>query len=179
VLEAALDVLAEHGVGGISIAEIARRARVSKPTVYARWPGADPLLRAALASISSTEAPAGVPSDPRQALAVQLERIGARLTRGRDGRLLGALLAAADERPELLAEYRRRVIGPAAHALRSTLERARAQGSVREDADLDAAVQLLLGAFLARWAAGDPIPADWSARAVAVVWSGIAYGGSP
>ena len=48
LLEAAWRVLVKHGFDGFSIDKVARRARASKATLYARFPGRNALLRAAL-----------------------------------------------------------------------------------------------------------------------------------
>lgn len=45
ILEAALEVFLEHGFQGATIEGVAERARVSKGTVYARFPGKDALFR--------------------------------------------------------------------------------------------------------------------------------------
>ena len=44
LLEAARSVFLEHGYGGASIDEIARIARASKPTIYARYPTKEALF---------------------------------------------------------------------------------------------------------------------------------------
>jgi hypothetical protein len=41
----------------------------------------------------------------------------------------------------------------------------------RADADLDAAVNLLVGAFDARYLSGEPISETWIERILAVVWT--------
>ncbi|MBE1877289.1 TetR/AcrR family transcriptional regulator [Myceligenerans pegani] len=50
ILRAARELLVERGVGGASIEEIARRAEVSKVTVYRRWSSREALLAAAVES---------------------------------------------------------------------------------------------------------------------------------
>jgi AcrR family transcriptional regulator len=46
LLEAAAELVATRGTRGLSIAELARAAGVSRPTVYRRWESADDVLRA-------------------------------------------------------------------------------------------------------------------------------------
>jgi AcrR family transcriptional regulator len=48
ILTAALDDIAEHGIGAMSVERIARAAEVNKTTVYRRWPTLGALARAAL-----------------------------------------------------------------------------------------------------------------------------------
>lgn len=46
ILDAARQLLAEKGLGGFSIEEVARRARAGKPTIYRWWPSKTQLLLA-------------------------------------------------------------------------------------------------------------------------------------
>lgn len=41
-------LIATRGTGGVTIAELAREARVSRPTIYRRWAGVDEVVRASL-----------------------------------------------------------------------------------------------------------------------------------
>lgn len=48
LLDHASALIAARGTGGLTIAELAREARVSRPTIYRRWAGVDEVVRAAL-----------------------------------------------------------------------------------------------------------------------------------
>lgn len=48
LLEHASALIATRGIAGLTIAELAREARVSRPTIYRRWASADEVVRAAL-----------------------------------------------------------------------------------------------------------------------------------
>jgi AcrR family transcriptional regulator len=48
ILDTAERIIAQRGVGGLTIAELAREAGVSRPTVYRSWAGSDEVVRAAL-----------------------------------------------------------------------------------------------------------------------------------
>ncbi len=50
ILAAAADCVLAYGVDRVTLAEIARRARVSRPTVYRRWPDTRSVLAALLTS---------------------------------------------------------------------------------------------------------------------------------
>jgi AcrR family transcriptional regulator len=50
ILAAAADCVLAYGVDRVTLAEIARRARVSRPTVYRRWPDTRSILAALLTS---------------------------------------------------------------------------------------------------------------------------------
>ncbi|MFA5882715.1 MAG: TetR/AcrR family transcriptional regulator [Acidimicrobiia bacterium] len=57
VIAAALEEIAERGIGGMSIESVAARAGVSKVTVYRRWPDKIALGLAALESLPELEVP--------------------------------------------------------------------------------------------------------------------------
>jgi AcrR family transcriptional regulator len=46
ILDAAVEVLTERGLGGISVSEVAERAGVARATIYLRWPTREALLGA-------------------------------------------------------------------------------------------------------------------------------------
>ncbi|KKW62654.1 TetR family transcriptional regulator [Mycolicibacterium elephantis] len=50
ILEAAAYCVRAYGIDRVTLAEIARRARVSRPTVYRRWPDTNSILAALLTS---------------------------------------------------------------------------------------------------------------------------------
>ena len=50
ILEAAAECVMAYGVERVTMAEIARRARVSRPTIYRRWPDTGSVLAALLTS---------------------------------------------------------------------------------------------------------------------------------
>lgn len=48
LLDAACEIIARGGTSALTIAELAREAGVSRPTIYRRWAGTDEVVRAAL-----------------------------------------------------------------------------------------------------------------------------------
>ncbi|EFV14789.1 TetR/AcrR family transcriptional regulator [Segniliparus rugosus] len=57
VLRATLDAVAEHGVAGVVISQIARTAGVHDTTVYRRWPSREHLVVDALLAYSEQQLP--------------------------------------------------------------------------------------------------------------------------
>jgi hypothetical protein len=64
-------------------------------------------------------------------------------------------------------------IQPRRRMLRSVLEGAQARGELAADADLDSAVNALVGSFYASYLAGTAVPRDWPQRAVELVFDGL------
>ena len=90
--------------------------------------------------------------------------------------LVGTMLQDSTD-PKLRARYRERVVGPRRRRLRAILDRAREQGLIDADADLEVAVTLCTGSWYARALAGSPPPSRWPQRTATLVWRAV--GGTP
>jgi len=82
ILTAAASCVIDFGVERVTLAEIARRAGVSRPTVYRRWPDTRSIL-AALLTTHITRALSEVPAcgDGREALVDRVVAVAERLRR--------------------------------------------------------------------------------------------------
>jgi AcrR family transcriptional regulator len=156
ILAAARAELAERGYGRMSVDAVAARAGVSKPTIYLRHATKADLATAAIASMRVEPRPA-LTGDVRADLIAQLHLLRAGLERPFGMATLGTVLAEEHETPELLALFRERLVRPRRRELRAVLEAARERGELRAGANLDAAVNALVGAFVARYLAGEPL----------------------
>ena len=87
--------------------------------------------------------------------------------------LIGTVLAEEAHTPELLALFRERLVVPRRQMLRAILDRAKRRGELRRGANLDAAVNLLVGAFYARYLASSAIPPGFPGELVSLVWPGL------
>ena len=92
---------------------------------------------------------------------------------------IGTVLVEEDRTPELLAVFREQMVRPRRRMLWAILDAARAAGELRPEADLDAAVSLLVGSFYAQYLTGDGIGDEWPERIVGVVWDGLAAPRAP
>ena len=165
--------LARHGYGGMSVQAIAAEAGVTKPTIYRRWRGKADLATAALAVLQAEKAPpvSGHTRDDLIALLRDFERA---LLRPNGMAMLGTLLVEEERTPELIALFRERIVATRRRMVRDLLDMSAARGEIRPGADLETAVNLLIGAFYARYLAGDRGSSDWAARVVDTVWAGLA-----
>lgn len=111
VLGATADLLIESGLEGVDLVEVARRAGVSKSTVYRRWGAVSALVTDLLTDMAETSAErpnTGTLAGDLQACADLIQRT---LGDPRQGRLFSAIIAAATCNPETadaLAEFYRR-----------------------------------------------------------------------
>ena len=175
ILEATLRLLGQEGYARMSLDAVAAAAGVTKPTIYRRYRGKAELAAAALASLAAGR-DASAPRDTgdlRADLIAHLRHFRAGVSRPYGVALVGTVLAEAVETPGLLALYRERIVEPRRRMIRGVLVAAAKRGELRPDADLDLAVNVLVGAFYAQSLAGEPFAEDWEERIVETVLGGV------
>ena len=175
VLAAASRHLAASGYEAMSVAAVAQEAGTTRQAVYRRWPTKASLAAAALQQ-AADDAEAIRSDNPYADLVAELSDFQRGVSRPGRLSLAGTMLQDSIE-PDLRARYRERVIAPRRRRLRAILERARRQGLIDADADLEVAVTLCTGSWYARALAGSPPPPRWSERTAALVWRAV--GGTP
>ena len=173
ILEVALRHLAHDGYSRMSLDSIAEDAGVSKPTISRRWSSKADLATAALRTIQLAEPPVNTGST-RGDLAATLRNFSRSLLRPNGMSLIGTVLAEESHTPELLRLFRERIVAPRRAMLRQVLETAQARQELRTGVDLDCAVNMLVGAFYARYLAASKVPAGFPEQIAAIVWTGIA-----
>ncbi|MFE7531499.1 TetR/AcrR family transcriptional regulator [Kitasatospora sp. NPDC057542] len=144
ILDAAADLIVHLGVRRTQLSEIARRAGVSRPTVYRRWPDVRAVIGALLTrEILTTLEGAGLDVHDREALVERVVEIAVRL---RDHPVLGALLHSDDS--DLLLQYVVERLGTSQRglleALSAGIEQGQAHGSIRAGEPLELAAMVLL-----------------------------------
>lgn len=174
IIEAALDLLACHGVAGLSIEAVAQRAGVAKTTVYRRWARKYDLILDVIASVKGPVVrPPGGPV--RDDLVFLLAAASRNSTRTRAGRLIAKLVGEARDHPELVDLFLRRIVIPRNSVIRQVLQRGAGEGLIRADADLDLAVQLLISPVIVRSCfASQPVSRERIEGIVDTVLAGLA-----
>jgi AcrR family transcriptional regulator len=111
ILRVARELLAAHGYCGFSLNDVAKRAGVSKPTIYRRFSGGKvSLVIAAFRSIP-TPVPVERDSSPRWA-AKTAQAFGQDLEEADLVRLLAAAISARADAPRVTAAFRKAVFEP-------------------------------------------------------------------
>ncbi|MEU4352193.1 TetR/AcrR family transcriptional regulator [Streptomyces sp. NPDC023838] len=172
ILRAALDLLARQGYVRMTLDQVAAAAGVSKSTIHLRRKTKAELLAAALAAVQAADAPPPSGDDRADLLAI-LRDFAATIARVNGMALIGTCLAEEDHTPELLALLRARSVLPRRALLRQVLERAREEGRIRPDADLEAAVSGLVGPFYADCLAGRGGHPEWAEQAVDLIMAAL------
>lgn len=143
ILDAAADLVVHLGFRRTQLAEIARRAGVSRPTVYRRWPDARAVVGALLTrEILATREQVALTGENREALVAGVVEVAVRL---RDHPVLSALLHSESD---LLLEYVVERLGTSQRGLLDVLRGAIAEGqrhgAVRPGEPTELAAMVLL-----------------------------------
>jgi AcrR family transcriptional regulator len=173
VLRTTLRHLAERGFAAMSINAIAAELGVSKPTIYLRWPSKIDLATAAVTSLY-VDQPDATTGDVRTDLIAHVKSVK-RVHDTVGVGLTGSMLAEQRSNPGLLAVFRERAVRPSRQRARRILQAGIRQGVVRADVDVNAAVDMLVGALYAAYVAGDDRTFD-AESVVDILLAGLAIG---
>jgi AcrR family transcriptional regulator len=149
IIDAALDLFAESGAEGLCIENVAAKAGVGKATIYRRWPGKEDLLLDALASLRAP-LPEPTGESVRDDLVAMLEAMRTESVDPRRARQFALLLGDGVRYPRLIERYIETVVEPRRDVFRAVLRRGIATGELRENANIEIAVDMLTGAVLGR-----------------------------
>lgn len=125
ILEAAAELIARDGIGGLRYDQVAELAEVNKTSVYRNWPDRNALIADALATFGADVAPLHDSGDIDADLVDFLEALAA-ATASSQGRALLTVVASARENPELRAvvdEVFERRLSTLDDRLKSAIER--------------------------------------------------------
>lgn len=173
ILSTTLELLARDGYDAMSIASVAAAAGVTKPTLYRRWDSKEDLVTSAVSTLAAT-GPDTRPGDVWQALVAELRSFHDAISRPQGMALVGNVLALEQRHPQLIGLYRTKVAGVRRARIRSVLEQAAQVGTIRHDADLEVAINMMIGYYYSARVGGAPIDEGWPQRCVDLMRSGLA-----
>jgi len=154
---AALELLLEQGVSGVTMEAVAARAGTSKPVLYRRWSDRAALLRDTLLPVAVSAIPHGDAGSYRDDMLAIL-RGWADFFTSPAGVIGAAIVGAIPHDPELAEAFRTGVMGWRKQAMAEVLERGIARGEVRPDVRVDVARELGQAVLWHRFlVTGDPI----------------------
>jgi AcrR family transcriptional regulator len=147
ILEATLRLLAELGYGGLTMDKVAAEAKVSKATMYRRWPSKVHLVITAFSQLP--ELPCPDTGSLKQDL---VEVLSSFLLITQNTSLAGVLPTLAGERarsPEL-AEYLDEATRQRREPVKKVLERAVKRGDLPAKTDIELAIDLVMSPLVMR-----------------------------
>lgn len=149
ILAAAQALLEEGGPGAVSMEAVAARAGVGKPTVYRWWPDRHAVAMAALMAKERSDRESTASGAALASLRAQLHAIARRFATS-TGRHVTSMIASADPESELSRAFRNHFVLARRSEGKGWLARAVADGELRADLDLEAALDLLYGPLFFR-----------------------------
>nr|WP_166806208.1 TetR/AcrR family transcriptional regulator [Cryobacterium cheniae] len=177
ILRSTIQLLSEVGYVRVSVAEVARRAGVSKPAIYRRWSQKSQLVVEAMV----TQLRPGMEHDSGSAaddLVALIEGLIDVLTHTPLGRVLPGLVAEMAADPMLATSYRDLIIKPNLEYWRAAVERGIARGEFSADTDVDFVLNTLAGPlYFCLLITGEPIAAGYARSAVDLIHA--RYGTAP
>lgn len=138
-----VDELADHGIGGLTIENVARRAGVGKATVYRRWTSKREMILTVLADVGASADlfpdTGGLESDLRALLSSAAEHLRDR----RVGRIVPDVLAESARDPEFAAALHEQIGLVRRHRAAAMITRAINRGELPSHVDLALASDLI------------------------------------
>jgi len=148
ILDATMDLLAADGFDGLTMEGIAERAGVGKATLYRRYKSRTEVVVATVAAFVEeiTIPDTGMVEEDL----ILLEQQAVEVYQGRAGRVLPGLLAAMAASPDVAEAMRTGFLRARRQALATVVERGVARGELREDTNVELALDLLGGPLFYR-----------------------------
>jgi AcrR family transcriptional regulator len=148
VLQAALELIAEHGIEGTSMDAVARESGVSKATIYKHWADKEALVLEMLAVANHLhERPEFNTGDTRGDLVDMLSYRPPDNAVVRE-RLLPHIVAYSARNQEFGQTWRRMVLDPAGRDMRRLIQQGIRKRELKADLDIELAIGLLFGPML-------------------------------
>jgi AcrR family transcriptional regulator len=174
IMAATLELLAERGIAGMSIEEVASRAGVGKATIYRRWSSKGALALDAFVAEFRGQQPLPDTGSLRGDLRASLRAWVHAVTRTPVGRILADLIGEIQHDKDLAVSYRDRVLEPLRQQHRIMLDRAIARGEIPAGTDREVALDLMFGAAQHRLLLGHlPLTEQFVGQVVDVIVAGL------
>ena len=165
--------MSEVGYNQLSVEAVASRAGVGRPTIYRRWPSKLELVIDAVERLAPPMRTVDT-GDPLADLRQMVPQLMADMTSSPIGRAIVALANDAGTHAELARRLGDRYLAPRREVISGILRQAAAAGMLREDSDVDMAIDLMMGAAVYRWlVTAQPVDADVGRRIVDTVWASM------
>lgn len=147
ILEATLRLLAELGYGGLTMDKVAAEAKVSKATMYRRWPSKVHLVITAFSQLPQLPSP-----DTGNLKQDLVEVLGSFLLITQNTSLAGVLPTLAGERARIpeLADYLDEATRQRREPVKQVLARAVKRGDLPANTDIEFAIDLIMSPLVMR-----------------------------
>jgi len=173
ILTAAYELLSENGFNAVTIEGIAARAGVSKATIYKWWPGKAAVVLEGYFAATQLLMPIPDTGSVAEDLLIQVGNLSSFITSPK-GKMITELIGAGQFDARIANEYRSRFFIPRRLISRGILERGIQRGELREDIDIELAIDILFAPLFYRLLiTGDPMDNDFIKALIQDVLKGL------
>jgi AcrR family transcriptional regulator len=150
ILDAVYALLQVKSVRDLTMEEVAKRAKVGKPTVYKWWPSKAALVLAMLCErmAPNLEKPTGLTAE--ESLRFRVRRLIDAFN-GPFGKIVAGLIAEGQSEPAVLHEFFDRWVSPRRNATILDLERGKDAGELRSETEPELVNDAIFGAIYYRF----------------------------
>lgn len=143
ILDATLDLLAEHGYASLTMAAVIARSGVSSATLYRRWPAKQDLVAAALATLHAEIVDIDTGSLRTDVIAMVRSSADAMSVRRED--LADDLAIELRRNPEFRVAVNEKFVLPRRRVMGAIIERAQDRGELGTAIDAETAIAFISG----------------------------------
>jgi len=149
IIDAVYALLQEKSVRDLTMEEVAKRAKVGKPTLYKWWPTQATLVLAMLCErmARNLEKPTGRSAE--ESLRFRVRRLIDALN-GPFGKIVAGLIAEGQSEPAVLREFFDRWVSPRRNATIADLQRGKNAGELRSETEPELLNDAIFGAIYYR-----------------------------
>jgi len=149
ILDAAYTLLQEKSVRDLTMEEVARRAKVGKPTLYKWWPTKATLVLAVLCErmAPNLEKPTALTAE--ESLRFRVRRLIDAFN-GPFGKIVAGLIAEGQSEPAILQTFFDRWVSPRRNATIADLQRGKNAGELRSETEPELLNDTIFGAIYYR-----------------------------
>jgi AcrR family transcriptional regulator len=174
ILDATRELICAQGPLRVSVNQIAAAAGVGKQTIYRWWPSKSGLVIDALEDMFEAETPFPDTGSARDDLAIQMRRVAATFA-SPTGSIIRELVAESQADVTVAAAFRERFFSERRRRAAMALQAGVARGELRQDLDLEVAIDLLYAPLWLRMLIGHQPLSQVSADLILEqVWPAIA-----
>ena len=150
IMDAVYSLLLEKSVRDLTIEEVAKRARVGKPTIYKWWSTKAALVLAMLCErmALNLEKPTGLSA--KESLRFRVRRLIDAFN-GPFGKIVAGLIAEGQSEPKVLKEFFERWVNPRRNATIVDLQRGKNAGELHPEAEPELLNDAIFGAIYYRF----------------------------
>jgi AcrR family transcriptional regulator len=173
VLTAACELLERDEFAAITIEAIARRAKVSKATIYRWWPNKAAVVTDSFLELIAPEILFEDTGSQKENLRRQMHKL-AQVFSGHSGKTIAALIAEGQFDAEVADAFHSRWISVRRELTKKVIQRGVSSGEFRADLDVEAAIDALYGPIYFRLLIGHlPLEPSFIDKLVNYTMAGI------